>query len=208
MDEELSLAKRGSFPILRRDEANLASNGSDRLRGVHGGRGGRTIEIVSLGCSESNDEFVQPESGNDEFRAGRIRHELGNAGCESRGRGQSVAGLAGGCAQDVMLGVQLSPRNRRAVVVNFQLTKGVVPEATESTYSQSVLARLLLTRGQLLEKQAGAENLKLARYFIQLAAEMDPKNEDAVYASEVQRLDQGAVNWAELSETERKEEVP
>jgi hypothetical protein len=104
----------------------------------------------------------------------------------------------------LVLALQLSPRNRRAVVVNFQLAKGVVPEATESTYSQSVLARLLLTRGQLLEKQAGAENVKLARYFIQLAAEMDPKNEDAVYASEVQRLDQGAVDWSELAKGEEK----
>jgi hypothetical protein len=57
------------------------------------------------------------------------------------------------------------------------------------------LARLLLTRGQLLEKQAGEENKILARYFIQLAAEIDPKNEDAVYASEVQRLDHGALDW-------------
>jgi len=31
-----------------------------------------------------------------------------------------------------------------------------------------------------------------------LAAERDPRNEDAVYASELQRLDHGKVDWADL----------
>ncbi len=102
------------------------------------------------------------------------------------------------------LALQLSARNKRAVVVNFQLSKGMLPELIESNYSPQVLARLLLTRGQLLEKQGGGENKRLARYFIQLAAELDPKNEDAVYASEVQRLDHGAVDWALLTDSAEK----
>lgn len=102
------------------------------------------------------------------------------------------------------LALQLSPRNKRAVVVNFQLSKGILPEITESSYSQPVLARLILTRGQLLLKQGGKENPQLARFFIQLAAEMDPKNEDAVYASEVQRLDHGPVDWASITDPEAK----
>ncbi len=104
------------------------------------------------------------------------------------------------------LALQLSPRNKRAVVVNFQLLKGVLPEITEGNYSPPVFARLILTRGQLLAKQGGAENQKLARYFIQLAAELDPKNEDAVYASEVQRLDHGAVDWSSVTDVEGKKE--
>ncbi|HEX7261363.1 MAG TPA: hypothetical protein VF258_06070, partial [Luteolibacter sp.] len=75
------------------------------------------------------------------------------------------------------LALQLSPRNKRAVVVNFQLAKGILPEITESIYSPQVFGRLILTRGQLLAKQEGADNAMLARYFIQLAAELDPKNE-------------------------------
>jgi hypothetical protein len=104
------------------------------------------------------------------------------------------------------LALQLSPRNKRAVVVNFQLTKGVLPESMEGNYSPQVFARLILTRGQLLAKQGGEENQKLARYFIQLAAELDPKNEDAVYASEVQRLDHGAVDWTAVTDAEGKKE--
>lgn len=106
----------------------------------------------------------------------------------------------------VGLALQLSPRNRRAVILNFQLAKGVLPEITEGNYSPQVLARLMLTRGQLLEKQGGLENQMLARYFIQLAAEMDPKNEDAVYASEVQRLDHGSLDWTAITDVAENKE--
>jgi hypothetical protein len=106
----------------------------------------------------------------------------------------------------IALALQLSPKNRRAVVVNFQLGKGILPEMTNAEYSPQVFARLLLTRGKLLETQGGADNLVLARYFIGLAAELDPRNEDAVYASEVQRLDRGEVDWSAI--TDAKEEKP
>ena len=102
------------------------------------------------------------------------------------------------------LALQLSPRNKRAVVLNFQFGKGMLPELADTTYSPQVFARLILTRGKLLEKQGGADNEMLARYFIQLAAELDPKNEDAVYASEVQRLDRGAMDWSAITEPEEK----
>lgn len=96
--------------------------------------------------------------------------------------------------------LQLSPRNRRAVVLNFQLGRGLVPEVAEASYSPPVFARLVMTRGQLLTSQGGAENELLARCFTELAAELDPKNEEAVYASEIQRLDHGEVEWRKLEE--------
>ncbi len=104
----------------------------------------------------------------------------------------------------IALALQLSLRNRRALVLNFKLSKGVLPEISQNNYSPQVLARLILTRGQCLAKQedASADDQKLARYFIQLAAELDPKNDDAVYASELQRLDQGAVNWGAVTDAD------
>jgi TPR repeat protein len=98
------------------------------------------------------------------------------------------------------LALHLSPRNKKAIVVGFQLSKGIVPEVTEGNYTPQAFSRLLLTRGQLLEKQGGEENKRLARHFIQLAAELDPRNEDAVYASEVHRLDQGEVDWSAITD--------
>jgi hypothetical protein len=94
--------------------------------------------------------------------------------------------------------LHLSPRNRKALVTIFQLGKGLLPEMTEGDYSPQVFARLLLARGQSLEKQTSPENQSLGRVFIELAAQIDPKNEDAVYASEVNRLDHGAVDWNAL----------
>lgn len=97
------------------------------------------------------------------------------------------------------LALNLSPRNRRAVVVNYQLGQGTLPAEVKGDYSAPSLARLLLTRGQLLAKTERQENRLLARMFFQLAAELDPKNEDAVYASEVDRLDHGNLDWGFLT---------
>lgn len=101
------------------------------------------------------------------------------------------------------LSLHLSPRNKQAVVTQFQLSKGIIPEKAEGDYSPQVLARLLLTRGQLLLQQAEGENRTLARYLIQLASEIDPRNEDAVYASEMTRLDTGALDWTPLTDPEK-----
>lgn len=103
------------------------------------------------------------------------------------------------------LALHLSPRNKKALVTGFQLAKGVLPEAAEGGYSPQAFARLLYSRGQLLEKQGGVENGKLARMFIQLAATLDPRNEDAVYASEVHRLDHGEIDWSALASPVRKD---
>ena len=106
------------------------------------------------------------------------------------------------------LALQLSPRNKKAVVVSFQLAKGMLPTVADSNYSPQVFARLLVTRGQLLDKQGGDENKRLARLFMQLAAELDPKNEDAVYLSEVQRLDHGVIDWKTITDPPEKSPQP
>lgn len=106
----------------------------------------------------------------------------------------------------IALALHLSPRNKRALVANFQLSKGVLPEVSTTDYSPQGFARLLLARGQLLEKQGGDENRHAARCFVQLAAALDPKNEDAVYASEIRRLDHGDVDWSAI--TDLPEEKP
>lgn len=93
------------------------------------------------------------------------------------------------------LSLHLSARNRRALVANYQLKRGIVPQPVESDYSEEVLARLLFTRAQLLKKQGGQEDQLLARIFVELAAELDPRNEDAVYTSELIRLDHGRIDW-------------
>ena len=100
----------------------------------------------------------------------------------------------------VALSLNLSSRNKRALVLSFQLSRGVLPEVAEGDFQPDVLARLLFERGQELKKQAGAENVLMARVFTELAAEIDPKNDDAVYASEIQRLDYGGVNWGALTD--------
>ena len=106
------------------------------------------------------------------------------------------------------LALHLSPRNRRAVVVHFQLTRGILPEPQPAALSAQGLARLLLARGQLLRKMDGPEDQAVARWFIQLAAECDPKNEDAIYASEVLRLDEGEPDWKPVTDGQAASRSP
>ena len=94
------------------------------------------------------------------------------------------------------ISLQLSPRNKKALVTSYQLKRGILPAVVASEYSGEVLARLLFTRAQVLRQQGGNENGLVASVFTELAAEMDPRNEDAVYASELQRLDHGRVDWS------------
>ncbi|WP_035615234.1 hypothetical protein [Haloferula sp. BvORR071] len=105
----------------------------------------------------------------------------------------------------VALALQLSSRNKKAIVLRYQLSKGSIPEAVPGDYQPDVLARLLFERSLELKKQGGVENTLLARIFTELSAEMDPKNEDAVYASEIQRLDHGSVNWNSLTDAKGEE---
>lgn len=98
------------------------------------------------------------------------------------------------------LSMHLAPRNRRALVANYQLRRGLVPEAVERSYGDQVLAGLMFTRASLLREHGHAESRLLARIFVDLAAELDPRNEDAVYASEIQRLERGPVDWAAITD--------
>lgn len=106
------------------------------------------------------------------------------------------------------LSLQLAPRNRQALVLSFQLGRGLLPTQKPDGYSREVLARLLITRAELLRKQGGNESLLLARAFTEVAADLDPKNEDAVYASEVQRLDRANVDWSQFTDPPKTPGTP
>jgi len=96
------------------------------------------------------------------------------------------------------LALHLSPRNKKAVVLNFQLGKGVVPDAPETDYRSQTLARLLMKRAEILAKQEGPGNLELAGYLFSLAVDLEPENEDAIYHSELHRINHGEADWTKL----------
>lgn len=134
-----------------------------------------------------------------------IADYVGNQVADAQGSAESMAQAR----RLLALSLHLSPRNRRAVVMNYQLEKGILPQKVEGDYSAEVLARLLLTRGQLLLKQTAQEDVLLGRCFVEVAAEMDPRNEDAVYASELLRLDNKKISWSLLTDVKtQKEENP
>jgi hypothetical protein len=171
--------------------------------------------MVALGAQEAKKFAYQaPKTG-----AGLFDDKLGML---EREREEYATNLANHAAARVMahaasaasltearrllaLSLHLSPRNKKALVVNYQLTRGLMPKVEAGEYSPEVLARLLLTRAQLLGKQGGPQNQLLARCFVELAAEFDPSNEDAIYEQELQRIDHGAVDWSVVTDTKSPE---
>lgn len=103
------------------------------------------------------------------------------------------------------LALHLSPRNKKCVVINAQLKRGLMPGKVIADYDPDVFARLLLTRGQLLEKHDAEINTLLARYLIALSSTIDPRNEDAVYEAELRRIDYGEVRWEKLTDAKTSE---
>lgn len=177
--------------------------------------------LVSLGVVLAHAEDAAKAFGWDppKVEASVFTRDLGMLDSEREEYATNLAGLAVNlmvatkASPDSMLdarrmiglALHLSPRNKRALVASFQLSKGVLPEPSVTDYSPQVFARLLLARGQLLEKQGGDENRSLARMFVQLSAELDPKNEDAIYISEIQRLDLGEIDWSVITDSPAKQ---
>lgn len=158
-----------------------------------------TWEPLEIRTSVFSQEIVMLDSERDEYATNLAAY----AANEISQSGASIASVARG-RKVLALAMHLSPRNKQALVTQFQLSKGIIPKKTESDYSPEVFARLLLTRGQLLQQQPEGENTVLAHYLIQLAAEIDPRNDDAVYASEVIRLDSGGLDWEKLASPAKK----
>lgn len=98
------------------------------------------------------------------------------------------------------LALHLSSRNKRAMVTKFQLGKGTLPKAVESEYSPKTLAALFVARAETLFEQKGEKNRLLARALIDLAVTIDPHNEDAIYAFELQKIDYGELKWSQFTD--------
>ncbi|YCM44730.1 hypothetical protein V2O64_01685 [Verrucomicrobiaceae bacterium 227] len=98
------------------------------------------------------------------------------------------------------LAMHLSSRNRKMMVLKHQLGKGIMPQKVVSEYSPKTLAALFVARAETLFEQKGDPNILLARALIDVAATVDPLNEDAVYAYELQKIDYGELDWKQFTE--------
>ncbi len=97
------------------------------------------------------------------------------------------------------LALHLSPKNRDAVVANIQLSKGIFPKKRKKPYNSATLSSLLFARAKHLKDSEGVANVLLARAFMSLSAELNPKNEDAVYEAAMLEQDHGKLDWGVFS---------
>ena len=98
------------------------------------------------------------------------------------------------------LSFHLERRNKVAMVVNFQLKEGVMPEVRKGDYNPRTFSRLLLSRAKLFLLRDNESEKLLAHCFVELAALIDPRNEDAVFAYENQRIDVGEIDWRVITD--------
>ncbi|MFM7182523.1 MAG: hypothetical protein ACKO2G_13805 [Verrucomicrobiales bacterium] len=96
----------------------------------------------------------------------------------------------------VGLALHLDPRSRPAVIANGRLKTGVVPKkSADPSMAAGSFSSLLVGRAEELRKPGGADNLRLAGCFLDLAVALDPTNDDAIYAFETFKLDGHKANW-------------
>ena len=96
------------------------------------------------------------------------------------------------------LALHLNPRNRLAVVANFQFKKGLSPRKVEPEYSPVTLAELLQRKAELIHKQGGDLNAMLAGYMLAAAVDIDPRNETAIYQLEMYRKAVAEIDWTPI----------
>jgi hypothetical protein len=112
--------------------------------------------------------------------------------------GEADDGVKAKARRYLSLAIKLSPRNKHAQAVSVLARQGAKPKPVAGSFTPVSLAQLLLTRGKLLVKEDGAENRWVGRAFVEIAAEMDPKNEKAVQERENQEFDFGKMDWSVL----------
>lgn len=145
--------------------------------------------LFGAGLNMLNQERAEYATNLATFVAGHVNAKKASA--ESLRDAARVLGLA----------MHLSRQDRQTLIVNGQLRKGVLPEVKKGDYNPKTFARLLLSRARLLAREEDETALFLSRCFIEVAAMIDPRNEDAVFAYELQRIESGDVDWRLVTES-------
>ena len=112
---------------------------------------------------------------------------------------ESPDGIALDAARKLLgFALHLSPRNRDAVIANFQFKKGLPRRKIQPEYSPVTLAEVLQSRATFLIKNGGDLNVSLAGYMLSVAVQVDSTNETAIYELEMYRKDIAAIDWSSL----------
>jgi hypothetical protein len=109
------------------------------------------------------------------------------AGVSSRTRAQAIA-----------VGLQLNERHRDLLGAHLQLKRGVTPDPVEFNGNTIVIAEQLW---QLTEELVGTDreaDADLAVHLMDIATQLDKKNENAVLEFELYRKDGHALSWREV----------
>lgn len=96
------------------------------------------------------------------------------------------------------LALQFNPREKSAVVANFRLEKGALPNRIDTKYSKEVFAGLARQVAIRIKQTPHSENILAAGALLNVAVELYPESEDNVFYRELHEIDHGAFDWTPL----------
>ncbi len=69
------------------------------------------------------------------------------------------------------------------------------------------MAKLLIAQSKALAKLGGEDNVYLSGLLLAAAVEMDPDNEDAVFALELYKLDMAEIDWEPITDGMKRKPI-
>ena len=99
------------------------------------------------------------------------------------------------CSRALAIALRLDPTNKSAVVADAQLREGQQPKFKNVSVTNADFAAQLFNHARKINKARGDDNLLLAGYLLSLASEIDPANEDTVFALAIRRKKGRKHDW-------------
>jgi len=162
-------------------------------RGVSACGGG--VEIIQVGSAEGGAEFVHQDLGmldSEREEYARIWRRMREPG----GHLQSGSRCAGRFAPDARAGAASIAAQQAGAGVEFPLSKGVIRRFRMGITARRYLPGCCSRAASCSKNRAVRKTSASPACSSSSPPEWTRKNEDAVYASEVHRLDHGAVDWS------------
>lgn len=105
-----------------------------------------------------------------------------------------------------LLGIALllKPDHKDCVLMNARLRRGELPRARESTHSKEKLADIFVAIAKHLKSKGGRDNTRFAGFLLDIASQLHPDHEDALYLLELYRKKHGPVQWDPVFNTDAK----
>lgn len=101
-------------------------------------------------------------------------------------------------AKALGLALALDPKHKQSLILSFQLNRGTIPDLSKAPDSIQNQAAKVLIAVENLGNSKKPDDRKLSGFLLDTLAEIDPKNEDAVFKFVMLKQEGKAARWPSL----------